>query len=143
MPWLPKKLVVVPMAFNGDSLEPINVALEMVKAPQDIHIIHVLPKLSSMEPGAVWGDVTNETRTEKAAKEIRKQLAGDERHGGCNLIVRVGAIAREVSRYAEEMDAELVVLASKTHSRAHSFFLGSAVDSILHEAHCPVLIIKH
>lgn len=143
MPWLPKQRVLVPMAFNGDSLEPLNVALEMVESPENVHIIHVLPRLSTMEPGAVWGEVTNESRIGKASKEIRKQLTGDARYDRCSLVVRIGGVAREVSRYAEEYQAELVVLASKTHSRAHSFFIGSAVDSILHEAHCPVLIIKH
>lgn len=146
MSWLPKKLIVVPLSFNDKNLEALNVALSMVDDPSHVHIVHVLPKLSAMEPGEVWGDVTPEKRMERTRTEIRKRLTaiegGGERYKDCQIITRIGYAASSIAKYAKEVKAELIVLTSKGHSRTHNFFLGSTADDVFYETTCPILIIK-
>jgi nucleotide-binding universal stress UspA family protein len=142
MGWLPKKLVVVPLHFNDENFEPIDVALGMVEDPSHVHVLHVLPVLSSMEPGSVWGQVTDESRSEKTRKAILKRLEANPNHGKVQVTVRVGNPAPEIARHAKESGADLVVIAAHAHSRAHNILFGSTVDGVIHSTHCPVLVLK-
>lgn len=90
----------------------------------------------------MWGDVTDEKRMERTRKEIEKKLAFEERYSTCVIVTQVGSAASTIAKYAKKIEADLIVLSSRGHSRAHNFFLGSTADSVFHEVHCPVLILK-
>ncbi len=55
--------------------------------------------------------------------------------------VRPGHAAELITRYARDMDADLVVVGHKGHF-LNDYLLGSTADRVAHHAHCPVMIVK-
>jgi nucleotide-binding universal stress UspA family protein len=55
--------------------------------------------------------------------------------------VRPGHAAELITRYAHDMDADLVVVGHKGHF-LNDYLLGSTADRVAHHAHCPVMIVK-
>jgi nucleotide-binding universal stress UspA family protein len=55
--------------------------------------------------------------------------------------VRPGHAAELITRYAREMNADLVVVGHKGHF-LNDYLLGSTADRVAHHAHCPVMIVK-
>lgn len=140
MSWLPRNRVVVPLDFGDESLKPLEVAMSFVAEPSDVTVLHVLPRLSTMEPGVAWGSMTDETRIARATEEVQKRLMNYE---GLGIVVRIGQPAKVIAQYAEEVEAGLIVVSSHGHSRAHDIFLGSTVDGLLHQTTRPVLVLRH
>ena len=60
MSWLPKKKIVVPVDFSGESKHSIEVALEMVTDPSALFLVHMLFPLDKVSPGVLLGDMTDE-----------------------------------------------------------------------------------
>jgi len=55
--------------------------------------------------------------------------------------VRAGHAAELITRYARDIDADLVVVGHKGHFLS-DYLLGSTADRVAHHAHCPVMIVK-
>jgi len=55
--------------------------------------------------------------------------------------VRAGHAAELITRYARDIDADLVVVGHKGHF-LNDYLLGSTADRVAHHAHCPVMIVK-
>jgi nucleotide-binding universal stress UspA family protein len=142
MSWFPKKRVVVPVDFSGDSLEAIDVGLTLVKDPSEVHVVHVLPQMSVMEPGNLYGDVTEETRRKHVVEAIRKKLCCSPEREKLTIAVLVGVSHREICEYAGDVDADLIVLSSHGRTGAAQFLLGSTAERVVHYAKCPVLVLK-
>lgn len=142
MSWLPKQRVVVPVDFSEDSIDAIDLAKQFVEDASHIHVVHVLPQLSAMEPGVVSGDVTDETRKAHVEKQIRKRLKDDHDHEGLTIAVRIGVSHRQIVRYADEVKADLIVIPSHGRTGAAHLLLGSTAERVVHNAHCPVLVVK-
>jgi nucleotide-binding universal stress UspA family protein len=55
--------------------------------------------------------------------------------------VRPGHAAELITRYARDIDADLIVVGHKGHF-LNDYLLGSTADRVAHHAHCPVMIVK-
>lgn len=142
MGWFPKKTVVVPIDFSDESLEAARLGQELVGERGTLHVIHILPELSPMEPGVIWHTVDDESRSRHAQEAIEKRLSEAEIKGA-SISIGFGDPSKEVVRFAEKLGAELIVLPSKGRGGAIRVLLGSVAERILHLAHCPVLVLKH
>lgn len=142
MGWFPKKTVVVPIDFSDASLEAAKLGQELVGDRGTLHVIHVLPELSPMEPGVIWHTVDDESRSRHAQEAIEKRLS-EAGLKGASISIGFGDPSKEVVRFAEKLGAELIVLPSKGRGGAIRVLLGSVAERILHLAHCPVLVLKH
>ena len=49
--------------------------------------------------------------------------------------------AELITRYARDIDADLIVVGHKGHF-LNDYLLGSTADRVAHHAHCPVMIVK-
>lgn len=58
-----------------------------------------------------------------------------------HIEVRAGHAAELITRYAREVEADLVVVAHRGHV-LNDYLLGSTADRVAHHAHCPVMIVK-
>jgi nucleotide-binding universal stress UspA family protein len=56
--------------------------------------------------------------------------------------VLVGRPADEISAYAKEIDAEMIVIATQGHSRLAHVILGSTAEGVVRQAECPVLTVR-
>lgn len=140
MSWLPKKSVVVPVDFTEACYGAVRQAREFVNDAAQVHVIHVLPKLNPMEPGVMWKDVDEETRAAHVEKAVREKLgtAGE----GVDVRIGFGNAAHEITRIADEVGADLIVMPQRAHSRAYQVLVGSVAQRVIGLAHCPVLVLR-
>lgn len=136
-------LVVRPDTREGDALLPTKILLatdgseeaELAaritvdlaeRTGSELHVVHV-------------GEAENEAR-ELLDKQVKRiQDAGgavDEAH------LRLGQADNEILGLAEEESIGLVVMGSRGLGGIRKALMGSASDSVVRHAHCPVLIVR-
>ncbi|MEM9328583.1 MAG: universal stress protein [Bacteroidota bacterium] len=144
------KHILVPTDFSIKALNALVVACRIAKRCQGIvHLIHVVEPLLDRYKGLVDGvqDVLPANATEqlvsRLSEEIR-QLA--EAHGSddyqISWEVLVGDTYREISRAAERVETDLVVMGHKGYADPSDFSLGSTTDKVIRSINAPVLTIK-
>jgi nucleotide-binding universal stress UspA family protein len=133
--------VVVPIDFSDDSFAALDTAAELAADKADLRVIHVLPELEPAEPGVIWNTIDDAGREEHAAKALEAELLKRGR-GGLSLRVCIGDPGHEIARFAEELDAGLIIISSKGKSALQRLLLGSVADRVVRLAHCPVLVLK-
>jgi len=141
MSWLPKKNVVVPVDFSDASLAAVDEARKLVGPSSDLHVVHVLPPISSTDPGVVWGTVDDQSRIAHAEKALSEKLA-QPGLGDTHLHVTIGDPGQEIVGYAEGVKSELIVIASHGRTGLSRLLLGSVAERVLRMASCPVLVLR-
>jgi len=141
MPWLPKTNVVVPIDFSDESIAAVETALELVASPVRVHVIHVLPLLVASDPGIIWEAIDDESRRQHALAALRERL-GAEAYQGVDIAIAVGDPGEEIVRFAESVNAELIVLPSHGRTGLKRLLIGSVAERVVRLAHCPVLVLK-
>jgi len=141
MPWLPKKCVVVPFDFSEQSARGLETAGEMVDDVAHLHVLHVLPKIPVAEPGVVWTSIDDEARSRHAEMAFRDGFAAS-RFCRADFHVRIGDAGSEIAKFAEQLEADLIVMPSHGRSGIPRVLIGSVAERVLRLAHCPVLILR-
>jgi len=141
MSWLPKKSVVVPFDFSEYSAKALETAREFVDDLSHLHVIHVLPLITATEPGMMWDTIDNEARQRDVEKAFRNGFAASPFHKS-DFHVHFGDPGREIAAFAEQVQADLVVMPSHGRTGFSRVLLGSVAERVLRLAQCPVLILK-
>lgn len=141
MSWLPRKTILVPTDFSDSSVEAIRTALELVDNPENVHVLHVLSEIEHTAPAVLFGDFDDASRKQKAGKFLSEFIHRHEL-AGLTELVRVGNPGIEISDYAEESGAELIVMPSHGRHGLHRVLLGSVAERVLRHAECPVLVLR-
>lgn len=136
-----KQSVVVPIDFSGGSVDAINTALEFVDSHSQVHVVHVVLPLDNMSPGVVWGTIDDESRIKAVTDHFDEFL---QNHGftGVTTSVRVGNPGIEITEYATEVKADLIVIPSHGYHGVKRFLLGSVAERVLRHADCAVLVLR-
>jgi nucleotide-binding universal stress UspA family protein len=142
MSWLPKQRVVVPVDFSKESLAAVDAALEIAAGPASIHVVHVLPELVVIEPSVAWATIDDEDRVRNTENQLRETFAADK-YRGIAVKVLVGDPGHSIADYAQEAQAELIVLPSHGRTGLKRMLIGSVAERVVRLAHCPVLVIRH
>ncbi|WP_430417370.1 universal stress protein [Parasphingorhabdus sp.] len=61
---------------------------------------------------------------------------------GCNLAINYGSAPKVIADTALQLESDLIVVGAARHNNISDFFLGTAVDHLVHHASAPVLIVK-
>ncbi|NCN83242.1 MAG: universal stress protein [Sphingomonadales bacterium] len=61
---------------------------------------------------------------------------------GCNLAVNYGKPPEVIADTAAQLGSDLIIVGAARHNNISDFFLGTAVDNLVHHAAAPVLIVK-
>jgi nucleotide-binding universal stress UspA family protein len=112
-----------------------------------LHVNEPVPLLASPHVG---GAVTNfdvpgyqEARKEQAEEQL-KQLAA--RHASPDLkletVLREGLPADVIHDTAEELGADMIVIATSGRSAFRRFLFGSVAEKVIRSAPCPVLTVN-
>jgi nucleotide-binding universal stress UspA family protein len=141
MPWLPKKLVVVPFDFSDEARGAIDTALQLVASPADVRIVYAMQDLSPLEMGEMWTSVDDQVRRDHALKAMREKLA-DPHLAQIPLEVVFGDPGHAVTHYASDVKADLIVLPSHGRTGIGRLLIGSVAERIVRYAHCPVLVLR-
>ena len=141
MSWFPPKSVVVPVDFSDLSFSALDKALDIVATPEDIHVLHVLAAMEAADPGVIWGEVDNKSRSHHAELALRERL-DDEKYAGVDLAVGFGDAGQEIADYAKRIGADLIVLPSHGRTGLTRLLIGSVAERVVRLAHCPVLVLR-
>lgn len=128
-----------------DLTEECEQVLAKAKAIADgaeIFVTHVSQPLAQVYGGeiginltSIEADLFQQAKSTLAKKVVPYSIPEDKQYIG------VGNPAGEIRRYAEEINADLIVVG--THSRhGLGLLLGSTANGVLHGAHCDVLAVK-
>ena len=143
MSWLPKTKVVVPIDFSTASENSLRTALELVKQPADVHVLHVVPPLDALAYGEIemWHTENVASRRQAAERFLADFL---KQHGFANTTsaVLVGDPGLGISEYAREQGADLIVLPSHGYHGIKRVLLGSVAERVLRHAPCEVLVLR-
>jgi nucleotide-binding universal stress UspA family protein len=60
----------------------------------------------------------------------------------CSTVVAEGLVVEEICRMATDYDAQLIVVGSHGWGAARRLFSGSVSTGLVHEAPCPVLVVR-
>jgi nucleotide-binding universal stress UspA family protein len=142
MAWLPKETVVVPVDFSEPSLAAVDTALQLVKDASHVHLIHVLPILSSVEPGVVWDTLSDDTRCQHAENTLRNQFAKPA-YKSIHVKAVVGDAGQQIADLAQELKADLIVMPSHGRTGLKRLLIGSVAERVVRLAHCPVLVMRN
>ncbi len=137
-----KSNVVVPVDFSDESFAALDTALEIAGQAANVHLVHVLPPLSPVEPGELWDTITDEGRAEHVRKELAKRLT-DSRYQGISTDVVFGDAGHEIAHFAEQRQADLIVLPSRGLTGLKRILVGSVAERVVRLSHCPVLVLRH
>jgi nucleotide-binding universal stress UspA family protein len=141
MAWTEMKTIVVPVDFSEESFTAVDTALKIAGAGKVVHVIHVLPELSPLEPGEVWETITEESRTEHALKAMREHLS-DPVYADITLEVLFGDPGRAIAERAQQLQADMIVLPSHGRTGLAHLLIGSVAERVVRLAHCPVLVLR-
>lgn len=141
MAGLSPKRTVVPVDFSDLSYAALDRAIEIAGDSGEIYVIHVLTELSTMEPGNLYGTVTDEERIASAEEFLKKKLA-DKKAAHLSVHAVVGDAGREIAAFAEREAADLIVIPSHGYGFFKHMFLGSVAERVIRLAHCPVLVLR-
>ncbi len=141
MTWAPRSNVLVPFDFSADSLTALETALELAVGPEAVHVIHVLPDLSPMEPGVIWETVSDKDRARHAEEQLRQKIAGAKFQGVTPHIV-FGDAGSAIADFAEKQKVDLIVMPSHGRTGLSRLLIGSVADRVMRLSHCPVLVLR-
>ncbi len=139
-----KKILVALDPFM-DCAQIMNKAMVKQGDDAEIHLIHVMdilmifPSASLAPPSPDLPGIHEKTKDD-ADKALAKIAAQYDIPVG-NTHIKIGSPAKEIRKYAAELEADLIVTGS--HGRhGIGLLLGSTASSIIHGSPCDTLVVK-
>ncbi|MCB9202806.1 MAG: universal stress protein [Flavobacteriales bacterium] len=140
------KKIIVPIDFSDNTEYILNKTLQHLhKEEFEVILLHV----TSIDIGFIIGDVgfqylpeLEETTLKNEAKQLKKiskDLNSKEIKNEAVLLQ--GDPADEILKYADENNADLIVMGSHGRSSFYEAFIGSVSHSVLKHSKIPVLLI--
>lgn len=133
------------------AIDQSEYAEKVVKSAYDIAEnidadIDVLTVLETPEIAAVGElDASQMDAEEEKISQLHKKLI-DLCFSGTTLLVESvilhGDPAKKICEFAKKVDASLVVIGTRSHSKLQSKLLGSVSDKVIKNCHCSVLTVR-
>ena len=108
-------------------------------------MIHVVEPAGAVDKELLAGEGTPRTQSETALAEEKMQaLADASRDGSLHITsgIRRGVATHEIVQAAEELDVDLIIMATHGVRGWKHFGLGSTADRVARAAPCPVLVVR-
>ncbi len=144
----PKK-ILVPVDFSEWSRGVLRAGLEIGRhRSAGVSVIHVAREADylTLYGGEITGAVSWNKFREDAQKELEgrlRELLEEASAGpGVRSVLVFGDPAKEIVKFAESEDMDLIVMATSGRMGLSRFFLGSVTEQVIRRAHCPVLVIR-
>lgn len=136
-----QKTVVVPWDFSDMSESALKATLEMVDDPKKIEVVHVTAYPATMEPGVVWGSITDDTIT-KNLEDAFAKFADEAGVGELKFTTLFGDPGSRITEQAAQQDAGLIVISSHGRTGLSRVMMGSVAERVVRLAPCPVLVLR-
>jgi nucleotide-binding universal stress UspA family protein len=136
----PKK-ILVPVDFSDLSLAAVDRALEIAGSDTAVELLHVLSDLLAMEPGNLFGRITNDPRIEAAMERFRETFS-DAKYASLHFHVEIGNPGHEITSLAKRENFDLIIIPSHGYGPVKHVLLGSVAERVVCLASCPVLVLR-
>lgn len=139
--------IAVAIDMSEESSAIIERALSVGADDAQVHLLYVQEPMEAVYMGVVpYGPVFlgMDQVEDRLQKELKEKLSGwardfDLPEGNTHFLI--GSPAREIHRFCEENDSDLIALG--THGqKGVQLLLGSTANSVLHGASCDVLAVR-
>src|ERR671921_350825 len=107
----------------------------------ELHILHIAPAFPDYFEPSDPGPGPTEREGRRILDEQVNKIE-NVRGAVAQSHLRMGGAAEEVIELAEELQTALIVLGSRGRGRIRRALMGSVSDSVVHHAHCPVLVVR-
>jgi len=105
-------------------------------------LIHVVTLPTIVEPGFPIDPKPFEQDGLKTLEKAKKIAKDKEIDPETKLGKTFGNPAQEILKVAEEGKFDLIIIGAKGHSLLRNLMIGSVCDTVVHNAHCPVLVVR-
>ena len=146
-PALHVQKILVPIDFSTPCNKAFKYALGFAQQfGSQIVMIHVIEPAAASLIEPFLADGMPRPQNEVASAEERMHaLAADSRNNGNLNIksgIRRGVATHEILQAAEELDVDLIIMATHGARGWKHFGLGSTADRVARAASCPVLVVR-
>lgn len=140
--------VVVPTDFSDASMAVLDWVEKLCGDQQtEVHCINAvhqpmiyMPMMSGVSTAGVPSADELQKLSQESLDTFVAQHMGDLADR-TTAIVRVGRPASEIVAYADEIGADMIIIATRGHSALAHALLGSTAEGVAREANCPVLTV--
>jgi len=133
--------VVIPMDFSKESAGAVRTAQQMTSDTSQLHLLHMLVPIDDMSPGVLFGQVTEEMRTEHVQRHLA-ELAEECGVSEAKQVVLMGSPGPTIADYARDQEAELIIIPSHGYHGIKRLVLGSVAEGVIQHAKCSVLVLR-
>lgn len=142
------KIIIVPVDFSDHSLRALPYAISLAERfDAKLKIVYVSePSLQVSD--AAWVHVDDRAIDEKHLAECRRNMQKlvlnqipDDVPADAEILS--GNPVDRIIRYAEDVNADLIVMATHGRSGLSHVLMGSTAEHVVRRAPCPVLTLKH
>ena len=138
--WLPRKHVVVPVDLSESTTLAVESALKLVDDEMHVDIINVVYTMSdAMVTGSIA--VSQDDLRDNREECLRRYL-DEHGWGSLNTHVLFGEPGATIADYADDVDADLVVMPSHGFHGLDRLLLGSTTERVLRHTKAPVLVLR-
>ncbi len=141
------KKVLVPIDFSDYSKNALKYAIGFAKKfKADMILIYVVEPVI-YPPDFSMGQIAIpavSAEWDKKAKEELDKLAKTEIPPDINVttVIKTGKPFVEIIDTAEEVDADIIIIATHGHSGVEHILFGSTAEKVVRKAPCPVLTLR-
>jgi len=138
----PAKKIVCPTDFSDGSFRALAQASDLaVQFGAEVYLLHVLGAIPPTSEPAIPEIPT--WRHEDVEKELRKVAVPLTSKGiRVQCVVADGDAAQEIVRTAEDVGADLIVIATHGNTGWRHLAFGSVTEKVVRLASCPVMTIR-
>jgi nucleotide-binding universal stress UspA family protein len=141
------RIIVLPTDFSDYSLRALPYAIDLA-ARYGARLKVIFVNEPSMQVSDVaWVGVDERVMNEDHAREARRHLEKlileqVPRDVPADAEILTGNAVDEVIRYARDVNADLIVMATHGRSGVSHMLMGSTAEQVVRKAPCPVLTLK-
>jgi nucleotide-binding universal stress UspA family protein len=137
--------ILVPTDFSDAASEAVQAAVVLARAfDAGIELLHVTAEASLLPPpmdvvpfSVLMPELSKKVKERLTEEAQRVQAAGTP----CDTSSREGSPHLEITKRAQEMGADLIVMGTHGHGGLAHAVLGSVTERVLHKSRCPVLVV--
>jgi len=141
-------VILVPTDFSDHSLRALSYAIGLAeKYGAEIKILYVNEPALQVSDMA-WVGVDERSLKNEHVKEARRNLERIVREKIPSDLpsaaeVRNGDAVDEIIQFADDVNADVIVMATHGRSGLSHILMGSTAEQVIRKASCPVLTLKH
>lgn len=136
--------ILVPVDGSENSRRALQHAVSMANSGALITILHVIevPPTVYVQSQKLLDQLLGKFREESAQVLDGYKALAQERGVSVEAVVLEGDVAESIVDYAQKGGFDMIVMGSRGLGRLKEMVLGGTSSNVLHNAKCPVVIVK-